>query len=60
MAEDFLPEIFFTAVQAFVPAGRAEGGERVGVAKGGSADAFGCLRADMDGGIGETGGKGKF
>ena len=53
MAESFLPEIFYPTVQAFLPAGRAEGGKRGFIAKGGFAYAVRCLRTCLAGRAGK-------
>ena len=47
MAEEILLEIFCTAVQAFLPAGRSEGRIRRSIAERRSAYAKRCLRASV-------------
>ncbi len=55
MAEDLLPEIFRPAVQAFLSAGRPEGGNRGRFPERRSADAQRCQRGDLACGTGRTG-----
>ena len=49
MAQNLLLEVFCTAVQTFLSAGRTQGGKCSSVSKGRFEDAVGCLREDMDG-----------